>query len=960
MVEAMLLERESENAVLRTAVDRLVDGVGSMVVVEGTAGIGKTRLLASATDLAGRGTALVRTARAGALEREMPFGVARQLLEPLLERADDVERSRLLAGSAALSLTALGRAERGGPAAEVDPYAPIHGLYWLVAKLCEAQPVFLAIDDAHWADSESLRWIDYLARRAGDVPVLIVVAARTGEADEPAELEALRLDANEILRPSPLSGTAVNRLIGAELGEAPSPEFSTACNQATGGNPFLLVEVLRTLRTTSLEPNAEAANSLGTLGPEAVARSVLPRLHSFGTEAVGLARAIAVLGGAPQLRHASIMAEIDEARARELCDRLRDAEILAPGQPIDFVHPLSRTAIYRELSAGARSDAHRRAAEVLAAAGSAPSELAPHLLACAPNGDQRVVADLRAAARNATSTGAPDAARRYLERALAEPPDNELEVQYELGQALWGASPVDAPGVLASVAERAGDPELRLRAAEDAAWTYFDCGNLAQAVAWLGRVVEMVPERRSEQILATEASMFCLTTMSAGRREEDSARIGAIADRIGDSTRGELLVRQALSFDRFAEGDPVERVVELASGFPPPPWAAHGPVPSIACKVLASSGHWRVAREATAIGWDSDSLLHVASYRESFFSEIDRLAGRLAQSEAEARTALDILRDLSPISLPALVAVGNLLAVLIARGELEEATELADQWDLSAPFSVVALTPILLEIRGDLRIARGELEAGAEDLLTVGEDLEQMRFFNPAMATWRQEVVPALAALGRDSDARRIVAKGEQRARAFGAPHVIGAILRARASVEAKGTAIETLSESVNVLRSADQPYELARSELELGAALRRNGRRREAREPLRRALELAHVSGAGGVAARAREELAAAGSRPRNVFRTGVEALTASELRTAKLAAEGFSNVEIAQRLFVTRKTVEKHLGNAYTKLEIASRKDLTKALAASPRADAASDLGPEITMGSDQFAPPPGQSSR
>lgn len=203
-----------------------------------------------------------------------------------------------------------------------------------------------------------------------------------------------------------------------------------------------------------------------------------------------------------------------------------------------------------------------------------------------------------------------------------------------------------------------------------------------------------------------------------------------------------------------------------------------------------------------------------------------------------------------------------------------------------------------------------------------------MRMCNPAAVPWRQEVVPALAALDRTTEAKRFVAEGAKRAGAFGAGHLIGTMLRARSSIEPKRSATQTLRESVAMLERSGPPHELARSQLELGAALRREGSRSEARGPLREALELAHVCGAGGLAARARDELAAAGSRPRSVFRTGVDSLTASELRTAKLAAKGLRNVEIAQQLFVTRKTVEKHLGNAYTKLEISSRDELSAAL--------------------------------
>jgi len=943
--DARLLEREHELDVVGAALERLVDRQGSMVLIEGPAGIGKTSLLAAATELSRPRSVLALGARAGQLEREMPFGVARQLLEPVIERADAAQRSRLLAGSAALSLTAFGLDESTGPNAEVDPFAPIHGLYWLLANLCDPERVLLVVDDAQWADTQSLRWLDFVARRVTDTPVLIVVAARTGEAAEPAELEALRRDATTVLRPSSLSGAGVEELISTHFGGWPTDEFSAACNRATGGNPFLLTEVLRNLRTRSMGPDAEAAGELASLGTEPVIRSVHARLEPFGSEASSLARAIAVLGGAPQLRHAASMAGIGEDRARALCDRLRDAEILAPGHPIDFVHPLVRTAVYGELSEEGRSDAHRRAAELISSTGGDARAVAPHLLACAPNGDQWVVAQLRDAAREAMGAGAPEAAQRYLERALDEPAPEDVELTYELGRALSETSPIDAPELLLSVADGTDDPEFRQQALQDAAWAYFDCGNLARSVDCLARLAASIPNDGEEARLRAEASLFCVRTLNIGRRPGDSARVEAAVANTGSTTLGELMVRQAFSFERFVRGDPVDEVVALAACFPPPPWTGRGaagleeqrfaliigPVVSVATKVLAWSGAWDVAREAAARGWDggrSSGLVHVASHREATLSEIDCAAGRLAAAEAEARTAWDILRDLESVSLPVLTAVSNLLVALIARGQLDEAGELAEQWDLSAPFSVVPLAPPLLHIRGTLRLARGELGSGADDLIAIGEDLEAMHMLNPAGIPWRQHVVPALAALDRTTEARRIVSEGESRVRAFGARHVIGTMLRARASIETKRRAIETLRESVALLEASGPPHELAHSCLELGAALRRDGQRTDSREPLRKALELGHLCGADGLARRAGDELAAGGSRPRSVFRTGVDSLTASELRTAKLAAEGFGNVEIAQQLFVTRKTVEKHLGNVYTKLEIPSRNELAAAL--------------------------------
>ncbi len=920
------------------------DGHGRLGLVEGSAGLGKTTLLGAASESAEQTGLRVLSARGTELEREMPFGIARQLLEPLVERAGGADRRRLLSGSAEVALAAFGRSPED-TGAEIDAFAPIHGLYWLLANLSESEPLLLIVDDAHWADAQSLRWLNFLAGRIGDLPVLVLVGARTGEANEPAELEPLRSGAERDLRLAPLSPDAVATLVTAELGTAPGAGFSEACNEVTGGNPFLVAEALRSLRTRSVDLDTGAVAALEVLGNEPVARWVLPRLHAFGDEATRLAEAIAVLDGSPQLRVAARLAGIDEDRARELCDRLREAEILASGRPIRFVHPLVRSAVYLEVSEEARSHAHREAAELMSSSGAAAREIAPHLLACAPDMDQWVVDRLRAAAREAMSAGAPDAARRLIERALAEPPDDPMEATYELGRALWGSSPTEAPEVLVSVVEATDDPELHLAAVEDAAWTYFDSGNVKETVRWLRRAADLMPPERADEALAIEGSVFCLETLDRGRRPEEAARVRAIVEAGDAITRGELTVRQGLALDAFAAGDPVQEVVELAARFPPPPWTGRGPVPGIACKVLAWCGEANLAREATLEGWESArsiGLVHVASYQESSLAEIDRHAGRLLDSEAEARTAWDMVRDFSPVSLPALIAISNLLATLLARGELDEATELAAQWDLSAPFSVVPLTPILLEIRGSLRLARGELDAGTEDLLRLGEDLESHGFVNPAFTSWRQEAVQALASLDRVAEATNLIAEGEQRARAFGAPHVIGTMLRARSFIERPERAIPTLRESVALLEEAGPPHELARSQLELGAMLRRSGQRSDSREPLRRALELAHASGAGDVAERAREELAAAGSRPRKVFRTGVSSLTASELRTAKLAADGLTNVEIAQRLYITRKTVEKHLGNAYTKLEIDSRKQLPEVLARTGPAEERSLLAP------------------
>jgi DNA-binding CsgD family transcriptional regulator len=233
------------------------------------------------------------------------------------------------------------------------------------------------------------------------------------------------------------------------------------------------------------------------------------------------------------------------------------------------------------------------------------------------------------------------------------------------------------------------------------------------------------------------------------------------------------------------------------------------------------------------------------------------------------------------------------------------------------------LCPIVL---GELLIAEGRNTEGIEQLLDAGSWLEDRGLSNPAVNPWRALITPALAHAGRLEQARSVSEAAVERARVFGSPWGLGMALRAAGTV-ADGTGL--LEEAIEVLSAGGCRLELARARLALGAKLRRENQRARAREHLREALELAHRCGASPIAAAASEELAATGARPRRVMFTGVESLTASERRAARLAADGLSNPEIAQRLFVTRKTVEAHLGHAYMKLGINAREQLAAALA-------------------------------
>ncbi len=231
---------------------------------------------------------------------------------------------------------------------------------------------------------------------------------------------------------------------------------------------------------------------------------------------------------------------------------------------------------------------------------------------------------------------------------------------------------------------------------------------------------------------------------------------------------------------------------------------------------------------------------------------------------------------------------------------------------------------------GRALVATGRLEDGARLLIDTGRRATASGIQNPAWLPWRSEAALALLQLGRGDEGLSLCDEELELAGRFGAPRPIGAALRARGLVSGGEGGVEQLGEAVEILAKSAARLEHSRALVSLGAALRRANRRAQAREPLTEGLALAEECGAEPVADEARSELRAAGSRPRAVYRTGADALTASERRVCELAATGKSNPEIAQVLFVTRATVESHLHSAYRRLDIASRSQLGEALAA------------------------------
>ena len=233
-------------------------------------------------------------------------------------------------------------------------------------------------------------------------------------------------------------------------------------------------------------------------------------------------------------------------------------------------------------------------------------------------------------------------------------------------------------------------------------------------------------------------------------------------------------------------------------------------------------------------------------------------------------------------------------------------------------------TLMYLQARGALRLAQQRPAEALDDLTVAGHGWRSLNVDNPAIASWRAGAAAAYTALGHSHEAAALASEHLALARKSGTAATIGSALREYAAAAVKHDVEEALAEAVSMLETTPARYELALALADLGGHLPRAGRNADARVPLRRALDLARRTGAVPLAALARQQLIAAGARPRHTALTGPEALTSAGRRVAALAADGLSNRQIAQHLFITQPAVETHLRHAFQKLGITSRAGL------------------------------------
>ncbi len=935
---APLLERGEELARIASALADARAGRGRFIVVEGPPGIGKTAVLSAVRREAAAGAMRVLRSRGTELEREFAFGVVRQLFEPVLADASHAEQTQLLQGAAAGAAGLFGTTETSEtpPRVEIDPsFAILHGLYWLCSNLAAVGPLCVVVDDAHWADVPSLRYLAFLLTRLEELPVALVVAVRAREqGGEPELVATVTTDPSaEVVRLPPLTDAAVADFVESTLGGRPDAGFVDACVRATRGTPFLLRELLQGLAAEGITPTAEGAADVDRIGAGTVARSIRLRLGRLPDHADRLARALAILEQSDLLT-ASRLAELEEAAGADAAELLVTTEIVERGRPLTFVHPIVQSAIYSELSEAERAHGHRLAAKLLAEFPGEDERVAQHLLSAQPSSDQWVVDRLVEAACSARRQGAPEPEARYLRRALEEPAPRAQRAALflDLGIAEASAGLDGWDDHLRGAMEAAPNAAAAAVPAQVLANALNRAQRFDEAMDVLDRAAAALDPADGELALQLEAAAVIVGMNTLVVSPSLAVRGKALRDRAREDPAAPVDVLATAAYTSVLENEPADAGAELAllaaarmnAGARDGLTSSAGLVARISMALLLAERYGELVplldtaiAQARATG--DSALLAVALANRS---AIALRLGDLRAAEVDTRTALAA----TELPAPPLYRVMNgaeLVVTLVERGELVEAeTELA-------PLEPEAeVTATLRFARGRLRVELGRIGEGLGDLLGAGELAMRAGVTCPSFLPWRSEAALAHLALGEREPAHQLAQEELELARSFGAPRTLGLAERAAGIVAGGDRGASLLRSAIDSLDRGGARLDRARALADLGALLRRRNRRTEARELLREALDIAHRSGARGLAARAETELRATGARPRRQILSGVDALTASEFRIAEFAGQGLTNREIAQMLFVTPRTVEGHLTSVFRKLQVDSRAELAPVL--------------------------------
>lgn len=875
---APLWERDAELATVAQALDVLCadqSSAGSLLVIRGEAGLGKTALLAETRRIAERRGCAVWSARGAETLRSVPFHVVRQLLQPALLSLLPEEAREYLGDWYDIAGPALGIAE---PQADnADPQYVCDGLVAAVRRLSRRQwPLVLLVDDAHWADQETLRWLAAFAERLDDLSVLVVVARRPGEVsgDSARLLDAVAAAGRPVPTLSALTPDATAGLTRATVGRHADDAFCREVWAVTGGNPYDTVELLAKVQDSELQPVEAQAGELRALNRAARGGGLVDRLKGLGLEATRFAWAAAILGTGITVDMVAELATMNDELARTCAELLCNARILTEPEPpagtertdgeLEFVHPLIATAVYNSIPPGVCTAMHGVAAQMITERGRGAAEAARHLLKVHPDDDEELVEQLREAAREHLAVGAPDAARRCLERALAEPPLPEVHahVLYELGCATLLTNPAVTIDHLQSALGMPGlDGDDRVDAVVRLSQALLHNDQLEEAV----RTVEAEAARHEAGPVRMRLQAFQFMwevihgeTVSPAR----SRRLAELASTCAGRDNAERALLILRGFDAMTHGESADEVIDLCDralvngrlapglGWTDPEWGMEllmmlGSAYTYADRLDRAESLFAEARRVyTTAGWRGGHL----SLANAFLGLAYRRQGRLRDAESTLREAL-VLAERVGRRLPLYwSATCGLVDTLLARGRVEEAWSVAERYGFAPPYPSTIVLPDIRSVRGRLLLAVGRTEDGINELEAAEKTAASRGGHNPVLAPWSIDLAKALA--GQDPDrAAQLAADARRQAERFGTDTAIGEALRCAAALATGQRAVQLAARAVTYLEASPCQYEHAAARVEYGIAARSVAE-------LSRGLDLARACGAEGLVTQAREVL--------------------------------------------------------------------------------------------------------
>ncbi|MER7771884.1 AAA family ATPase [Kitasatospora sp. NPDC096140] len=835
MPTGVLPHREQELAELARAVAGAGAGRPAVVLVRGSRGIGKSALLRAALARI-PGEAVVLRARCHDNERDFPYGVVRQLFDPIMRMSNSAPQGVEFPGGEFLATALPESSESPGNGRE----RVLNSLFHAARSLTSRTPVVMAVDDLHLADEESRQWFSYLARRLDGLPVALL-ATTADEAADPLAAELGALGHARTVTPGPLCDSCVAERVAEEFDAPVDPELAAVCHNLSRGNPLVLEELTARLVAARVSPGSPDLDTVRRIGAGTLADTTLSWLRQSHPRAADLLTGLAVLGADADLATAALLAGQGELLADEAREALRRTDLIEPGPPETFRHELVRTAVLARTDPRVLVALHERAAALLVRLGAPAGRTAEHLMSSGTTGLDWALPVLRTAARDAAADGHWDDAARYLQRALADTtdPDTVRSLTAQLGAVELHRDVAAAARCAAGLADVA-DPVERARllrpftgpvlalSSSGAATVPFT--EAAHALAATAEPAADLLLPLAAQALLTGRRTALRPAVAALRAEPAEASapalLGAQAAVAAASGLPRTAVRLAARSVRAVS--PAEAGVEVLGAAMAYAWTGR----------LDEAAAWAGRAVRSAQRWNHRGELALALLARS---DIAHRQGRLDAALTDAEHAAELAGRVRADELAG-AARAMAIRTRLRRGLPVDGAELAAV-DLPAEAHPL-LRAVVLEARGLLAAHRGDHQQALRLFLECGHQLAARGIANPACVPWRSHAAQAYQALGEPAAARTIAADP-----------LPGGDARPRPA-EDRGPAIGT--------RDAG---------------------------PVR---------------------------------------LTPSERRVTELVLQGLSNLEVAERLCLSKRTVDTHLGRIYRKLAIKGRPELASAVKA------------------------------